>query len=157
MHNRIKNLVIGFLFVVNMVLAGYLLWPEPPMSVSLSEHPAVLASESRDPVAMIAESGNNYALIDPTVVAGVTPKVFKRFKSSHQHSRPTKAAFHGTLNMNTAGPAELQKLPGIGPAMASRIVAYRKAHGPFASLSDLGGVSGIGPKKLAKLAPFCKF
>ncbi|MBK7405464.1 MAG: helix-hairpin-helix domain-containing protein [Phycisphaerales bacterium] len=60
------------------------------------------------------------------------------------------------INVNTAGAAELDLLPGIGPALASRIIADREAHGPFRSLDDLDRVSGIGPKTVAKLAPFAK-
>ena len=58
------------------------------------------------------------------------------------------------LNLNTATPAELEALPGIGPALAKRIVEYREAHGPFATVDDLLAVSGIGPAKLAQLRPY---
>ena len=57
------------------------------------------------------------------------------------------------VNLNTAGAAALQRLPGIGPALAERIVAYREAHGPFARLSEITRVSGIGPRTLEGLAP----
>lgn len=159
MLQRLSKDLYFWVIALNVLLAAYLVWPKVPLEVAVFEHPATVAAER--PVAqapaMIAESGEDFALIDPTVTEGLTPKVFKRFRTAHHASHPTKAAFKGVLNINTAGLGELQKLPGIGPAMAKRIVAYRNAHGPFASLSDLGGVSGIGPKKLAKLAPFCKF
>jgi competence protein ComEA len=58
-----------------------------------------------------------------------------------------------TLNVNTATPDELQRLPGIGPALAARIVAEREQQ-PFASVEDLQRVSGIGPKTVEKLRPF---
>ncbi len=61
------------------------------------------------------------------------------------------------INVNTAGPNELERLPGIGPTLARRIVEYRSLHGPFRSLKDLEGVSGIGPKKAAQLAPYISF
>jgi len=57
----------------------------------------------------------------------------------------------GRVNVNTAGAAELETLPGIGPALAERIVAHRAAQGPFASVDDLLAVSGIGEKTLARL------
>lgn len=52
------------------------------------------------------------------------------------------------VNVNSAGPEELQRLPGIGPAKARAIVAYREAHGPFATLDSLLQVPGIGPSIL---------
>lgn len=54
------------------------------------------------------------------------------------------------ININTADEVELDKLPGIGPAIAKRIVDYRRAHGQFKRVDDLTKVSGIGPKTLAK-------
>lgn len=57
----------------------------------------------------------------------------------------------GVVNINTAGASELETLPGIGPALAARIVEYRDGHGPFASVDDLTDVPGIGPAKLEAL------
>jgi len=58
------------------------------------------------------------------------------------------------LNINTADEAQLEALPGIGPTLARRIVAYRETHGPFATVDDLLAVSGIGPTLLDKLRPW---
>jgi competence protein ComEA len=58
------------------------------------------------------------------------------------------------LDPNLATQADLEALPGIGPVLAKRIIAYRTAHGPFKKIGDLEKVSGIGPKKLAKIKPF---
>lgn len=57
----------------------------------------------------------------------------------------------GLVNLNTADVTLLDTLPGVGPSTAQRIVADRDANGPFASVEDLGRVSGIGPKKLEQL------
>ena len=58
----------------------------------------------------------------------------------------------GKININTAGLAELDKLSGVGPALAERIIQYRTEHGPFARSEDLENVSGIGPKTYEKMA-----
>jgi len=58
----------------------------------------------------------------------------------------------GKININTAGAAELDKLSGIGPALAERIIQYRAEHGLFAKAEDLQNVSGIGPKTFEKMA-----
>lgn len=49
------------------------------------------------------------------------------------------------VNLNTADAAALEELPGIGPALAERIVDHRESHGDFGSLEELAAVSGIGP------------
>ncbi len=61
---------------------------------------------------------------------------------------PIEFKLPGKVNINLAPAAELEKLPGIGPALAARIIAYREEHGPFASIEDLTHVSGIGSKTL---------
>lgn len=58
----------------------------------------------------------------------------------------------GLININTAGVSELDKLPGIGPALAERIMQYRNDHGAFSKPEDLQEVSGIGSKTYEKMA-----
>ncbi|GAB2475958.1 ComEA family DNA-binding protein [Xylanimonas ulmi] len=57
----------------------------------------------------------------------------------------------GLVNLNTADEATLDTLPGIGPALAARIIAWREQNGAFASVDELDEVSGIGPALLAGL------
>ena len=67
-----------------------------------------------------------------------------------------KSKITGALNPNTASLAELQTLPGVGPALSQRIVEARTQH-PFRSAEDLDRVKGIGPAKLDKLRPHLIF
>lgn len=55
------------------------------------------------------------------------------------------------VNINTATAAELDTLPGIGPAIAQRIIDYRTEHGPFRTIADLQKVSGIGERRYEQL------
>ena len=55
------------------------------------------------------------------------------------------------LDLNTATAEELAELPGIGPALAERIIAYRQEQGPFETVEELMEVKGIGQGKLAGL------
>lgn len=56
-----------------------------------------------------------------------------------------------TLDINRADVTALQALPGVGPALARRIVAHRETHGPFRRPADLLHVSGVGAKRYARL------
>jgi competence protein ComEA len=58
----------------------------------------------------------------------------------------------GLVDLNTATLEQLQTLPGVGPAIAARIVDHREQHGPFRAPGDLRDVSGIGEKRFQDLA-----
>jgi competence protein ComEA len=57
----------------------------------------------------------------------------------------------GKVNINLADRGELEELPGIGPTLAERIIAYREKTGGFRSVEELKQVSGIGEKKLEEI------
>lgn len=69
-----------------------------------------------------------------------------------EHASQAANAEPGPLNLNTATAAELEELPGIGPALAGAIVKYRDQHGAFSAVADLDEVSGIGPALMERLA-----
>ena len=86
---------------------------------------------------------------------------------AHAGARPAKGMQAGRggkvtadsgeqVALNTATEADLQRLPGVGPSMAGRILAYRQSAGRFEKVEDLMQVTGIGPKKFAKIAPLVK-
>jgi competence protein ComEA len=58
----------------------------------------------------------------------------------------------GLLNLNTATPAELEALPGVGPVLAQRIIEYRTKRGGFRAVNDLRQVDGIGESRYAELS-----
>ncbi len=57
---------------------------------------------------------------------------------------PSPLAGEELVDINTASPEELDKLPGIGPTTAQNIIEYREVFGPFARIEDIVNVSGIG-------------
>jgi competence protein ComEA len=64
-----------------------------------------------------------------------------------------KAPAATPVNLNTATVADLEKLPGVGPATAARIIEYREKNGPFKKIEELMNVKGIGEKAFLKLKP----
>jgi competence protein ComEA len=84
-------------------------------------------------------------------VAGV-PRATTASGQESVNASPEYLAKH-PLDLNRARAEQLEMLPGIGPSLAGKIVAYREQNGGFKSVDDLDNVSGIGPKKLETLRP----
>lgn len=73
-------------------------------------------------------------------------------------SPPVASAGTGTasgacVRLATATEADLQTLPGIGPALATRIISYRATHPRLSSVEELDDVPGIGPSLIEKIRP----
>ena len=66
-------------------------------------------------------------------------------------TRSTEPTELSVININNATVADFQLLPGIGPLLAERIVAYREENGPFEIPGELMNVEGIGEKKLEEI------
>lgn len=76
--------------------------------------------------------------------------VEKKIYNATGTTRKSTATFSGILNINRATAKELDKLPGIGPVIAGRIIEFRKVNGAFQSIDDLRKVQGIGASTLEK-------
>lgn len=81
----------------------------------------------------------------------------RKHTSHHRHAhRRTKKhkAPSAPVDLNTADETQLESLPGIGPGLAQRILAYRELNGPFGAVDDLLDVGGMTERKFKVLAPY---
>lgn len=97
------------------------------------------------PGAHAASAGDSAG--DPTASGGVP--------APHRSPRSTASALRpGVIDVDRASAAELERLPGIGPSLAAKIVAERERNGPFRGAEALLRVPGIGPRKLERIRPY---
>ena len=82
--------------------------------------------------------------------ASNTNNVLSEMERSYEKIDNEKQKLAFPININTANEKELDALPGIGPAIARRIVEYRSSQ-PFTKIEDIMQVKGIGEKKFAKI------
>ncbi len=86
------------------------------------------------------------------------PRQTTRAVSAEQQDTPEtvnrQTALAPPININTASLKELEELPGIGPALAARIVAHREQYGRFRRAEHLLMVSGIGDRRFRKMRAF---
>ena len=78
----------------------------------------------------------------------------KRQSKTPQPAAPSDSQ---PMEINTATAAQIEALPGIGPALAKRIVAHRDSAGPLADLAALCDVRGVGPALAERLRPLVTF
>lgn len=100
------------------------------------------------PIAIVLAAGAAIAAQEAT-----PPAPARKTAQAQKPADAPKPATATPLNINTATAGELQKLPGIGAATATRIVEYRQKNGPFKKVEELMNVRGIGEKSFLKLKP----
>ena len=96
------------------------------------------------------------AQVAPHVTLAPAPAAGARSADPAPRREAAPAARSGPLDLNSATAAELEALPGIGPAIAARIVEHRERTGRFRSPEELERVPGIGPKTVQRLLPLVR-
>ncbi len=85
---------------------------------------------------------------------GMHIHVMDKLPVSNEHSEVTgtsKAKGDKKVNINHADKSELDTLPGVGPALAERIIEYRQKNGSFTNIDELRNVPGVGASKFEKM------
>lgn len=131
----------------------------PKLAAAIAEHRAA-NGPFRDLADLDAVPG-----IGPAMLASLAPYVAlpaepaatqRQPRTGSGAARKLPAASAGLVELNSATVAELQTLPGIGPALAERIVEWRSENGRFAAPAELQQVRGIGPKMMERLTPLVR-
>lgn len=144
----------ALLFVAMLLLVGFgLRYGQGPSAPGAMDAYAALDStfavRSAEIPAEVSESEHaNVVMVNASAEGSSTETVGPRTPRRPAKPGPVR------MNVNTASEQVLQRLPGIGPKMAERIVEYRAAHGDFLRPRDVIRVKGIGPKTFEKLAPY---
>lgn len=174
------------IFVLLLVQSTWKLWQHParlnlaPGSLDLNvataqelrQLPGVGAQLAQRIVDHRQRHGPFTKLTDLDAVHGIGPATIERLRQfvlvSQQGNNPStpgtmqalrsgpKIAPGEPIDLNLATVQQLQTLPGIGPALAERIIADRQEHGNFKTVNDLTRIRGIKAKTVEKLAPFVK-
>jgi competence protein ComEA len=120
-----------------------------PSAAALGEQDGRLAAIDSVSAAVRAAETPDSLLVAQAVAAEEAPAV-SRPPRRERAGLPAP----GSIAINTAPAAQLERLPRIGPALAARIVEHRVANGPFQSIDGLDAVRGIGPKMLEQIRPY---
>jgi competence protein ComEA len=121
-----------------------------PPPAATNKPPPLLSAWPRS-----VQTATAVALALATVVLTIRsiPNLFNASDSSDAQT-PAEAAYQ--IDLNSAERAELLQLPGVGEALAQRILDYRRERGRFRRVEELRGVRGIGPVTMERLRPWIR-
>lgn len=108
-------------------------------------------------LAYVLEDGQKIYIPNKKDKAELEKKVYITSESGNNvviESKNGEKGENKKVNINTANQSELEKLPGIGPAIASKIIEYRQQNGKFENIEDLQNVKGIGDAKFGNIKEY---
>jgi competence protein ComEA len=126
----------------------YQLRPGQRVADAIAAAGGALPDAEADALNLAAPVADGDRIAVPAAGEALSPSGGASAGHSHADNASVGSDAGAPVDLNTADLAELEALPGIGPATAAAIVDHRTANGPFASVDDLEAVRGIGPAKL---------
>ncbi|WP_241230011.1 ComEA family DNA-binding protein [Thermosipho globiformans] len=124
--------------------------------------PGIGAVKAKAIISYRQAHGNFNSIDDLINVTGIGPSTLEKIRDYLTVSKTNEVQVNENkefkkININEANEKQLEKLPGIGPTKAKRIIEYREKNGKFKSLNELLNVNGIGPKTLEKIKNYLAF
>lgn len=154
---RSERIAISALLILLVLLSGVLTVQEPSANYDEEEYRKLEEVFTEKSKALREEEDMILARYEPNREIPVAVSVMQNSESEMSEPDTTekqpKSQSGELININTATNSKLQELPGIGPAYAGRIVAWRKENGAFTYKDQLMEIKGIGEKRLARIKP----
>jgi len=149
-HWESMALIAVILAIISLLVL--VLFPAQEQVLSLKEVPLITpgASAAIDDSVLLEQEP------EPVSESSDKNKATASTKKHEHHFAAKKPKHPPVTSLNKATLPQLQLLPGIGPKMAQRVLAYRHEHGPFTDITQIMDIKGIGPKKFEKMKPFLK-
>jgi competence protein ComEA len=110
--------------------------------------------EDASKILVPAAGQNSASAMGMTSSVGVAGAASTKSSGSKSGGGKLSQPGEGVVHINSAGAEELQRLPGVGPSTAQKIIDFRNQSGGFRSTEQILDVKGIGPKKWEKMRPF---
>ena len=112
------------------------------------------ADISKVNLAYILEDGTKIKIPSSLDVGDLQDDVLSNDSGEEIIEEDEKKTQSSSLNINKATEQDLQKLPGIGPSLAYRIISYRNENGKFSTVEDIKNVNGIGDSKYENIREY---
>jgi competence protein ComEA len=159
--DRYRWYIGAFLLFLVIISGGYLLWRERGREVAGKHQVAGLEELNNKIRSMEAKTlqleekiislGKKQSVAETADVSAEQGVVAGASISNQTSTNSKQEVISGKININTATIAQLDTLPGIGPAYANRIIEYRNSNGGFKDISEVQNIKGIGPKTFEKI------
>ncbi|WP_322814351.1 ComEA family DNA-binding protein [Chloroflexus sp.] len=122
--------------------------PVTHVSTGDADTSSQVASASATTAGMVAEKPESSSDVQVAESGEVESPVAETGREEEKEEVSAEGTELAPVDINRADRETLIALPGIGPVLADRIIAYREAHGPFKSVDDLTAISGIGERNI---------
>jgi competence protein ComEA len=103
------------------------------------------------PLAVRSVEKSEHTVVQPVTSVPAPQRIVTRLSTVPTAGQSQRT--QGKLDLNRATAEQLQRLPGIGPVLAQRVIEQRTTHGRFHTVDDLREVKGIGKKRMDQLRP----